>query len=58
MEKALKRAGIEDFRWHDLLHTWAGWHVQNGIPLKVLQELGGWECPQRCDDMRISLLGI
>lgn len=43
---AVRRSGLGDFRWHDLRHTWASWHVQSGTPLNVLQELGGWESPE------------
>ena len=42
--RALTQGGIESFRWHHLRHTWASGHVQNGTPLHLLQELGGWAC--------------
>ncbi|WP_336792805.1 site-specific integrase [Pantoea anthophila] len=40
---ALRRAGIEDFRFHDLRHTWASWLIMSGVPISVLQEMGGWQ---------------
>lgn len=41
-KKALKRAGITDYRWHDNRHTWASILIQNGVPLNEVQEMGAW----------------
>lgn len=41
--KALRKAKLVGFRWHDLRHTWASWAVMNGVSLMELKEMGGWK---------------
>jgi integrase len=38
---ALRRAGIQDFRFHDLRHTFASHMIMRGASLKEIQELLG-----------------
>jgi integrase len=40
-EQCIREAGIPDFRWHDLRHTFASRLAMAGVPLRTLAELLG-----------------
>lgn len=40
-EAAVKKAGLQDFCWHDLRHTSATWARQAGVPVEVVQRMLG-----------------
>jgi integrase len=40
-EKILQRAGMSNFRWHDLRHHFASRLVQHGVPLNTVRDLLG-----------------
>lgn len=48
-QTALGKAGIEDFRFHDLRETWASWHRQAGTSCDELNYLGGWKSQSMVD---------
>jgi integrase len=45
-DAAVKKAGLDGFRLHDCRHTWATHLAMDGLPLRTLQELGGWRRPE------------
>jgi len=43
--KARKRARVA-IRFHDLRHTWATRQIEKGVPVAIVQFLGGWSSPK------------
>lgn len=44
-ESAREKFGMPKLRFHDLRHTFASWHRQNGTPDHIIQEICGWKSP-------------
>lgn len=44
-EKAVRRAKVSDFRFHDIRHTFGSRHVMKGTDLRTLQDLMGHKGP-------------
>ena len=44
-EKAVKKAGLQPFRFHDLRHTFASRLAMQGANDRTIMALGGWQSP-------------
>ncbi|MGD8718575.1 MAG: site-specific integrase [Candidatus Zixiibacteriota bacterium] len=44
--RALKEAGIDDFTFHDLRHTFASWLAMEGVPTSTIGKILGHKTPQ------------
>ena len=49
-ESAREKFGMPKLRFHDLRHTFASWHRQNGTPDHILKEIGGWKSNAMLDN--------
>lgn len=47
--KAVERAGLVPFRFHDLRHTFASRLAMHGVNDRTLMALGGWKSPRMLD---------
>lgn len=43
LKTACDKVGLKDVTFHTFRHTYASWLVQSEVPLRTLQELGGWK---------------
>lgn len=41
-DRARKQSGLTWCNYHKLRHAFASWHLQQGTPDRVVQEMGGW----------------
>ena len=55
---AVSEAEIEDFRFHDLRHTFASRLAMEGVDLLTIKDLGGWKTSAWFGGTRISRRAI
>ena len=52
--RALEKAGIEDFHWHDLRHSVTSFLIEFKVPESVIMRIQGWSERDRIDIYRFN----